>query len=115
MHYLKTFADECVASNKSIDLLYLDSFDLDWVAWQPSAIHHLKELCASIKAVRADTLVVVDDCPFNLNFVPVANGHINYVGPPPIIGGKGRLIAEFAASIGATIQFAEYQAGWTDF
>jgi hypothetical protein len=31
----------------------------------------------------------------------------------PAIGGKGRLIAEYAQAVGAKLEFAEYQAGWT--
>jgi len=31
------------------------------------------------------------------------------------VGGKGRLVAEYAAAAGAKLLFAEYQAGWTDF
>jgi hypothetical protein len=104
---------EYVTNNQTIDLLYLDSFDLDMTYWQPSAIHHLKELAVAIRALRADSLVVVDDCPSTADFTLEDNNTINFVTSPKI-GGKGRLVAEFANSIGAKCIFADYQAGWTN-
>ena len=46
-----------------IDLLYLNSFDLDMNYPLPSAIHHLKELVAIAPMISSETLVVVDDSP----------------------------------------------------
>lgn len=113
VNFFKKFAQNCFETNNSIDFVYLDSFDLDWVNWYPSAIHHLQELCAVAKGIRPDTLVVVDDSPLTVNYVLSKNNLIEGVGPPPVIGGKGRLIAEYAQKIGATIEFSEYQIGFT--
>ena len=44
-----------------IDLLYLDSLDLDWANPHESALHHLKELCAASTMLREGSLVFVDD------------------------------------------------------
>ncbi|MCA3159992.1 MAG: hypothetical protein ING36_08240 [Burkholderiales bacterium] len=111
--FLSKLVSEYVTNNQTIDLLYLDSFDLDMTYWQPSAIHHLKELAVAIRALRADSLVVVDDCPSTADFTLEDNNTINFVTSPKI-GGKGRLVAEFANSIGANCIFADYQAGWTN-
>jgi hypothetical protein len=47
-------------------------------------------------------------------FIGVQNQNNNSVNlvRPPRIGGKGRLIAEYAAQIGAEVLFADYQCGW---
>jgi hypothetical protein len=114
VHHLVALSNELQKINVPISLLYLDSFDLDMANWQPSAIHHIKELCAIMKSINHQTLVVVDDCPLNANFTPAPNGQFNLLGDPSI-GGKGRIVAEFAKAVGAKLEFAEYQAGWTGF
>ncbi len=111
-HLAKLTAD-FLAGGRTADLVYLDAHDLDWHYWYPSAAHHLMELCSVMRILRKDTLVVVDDCAHSANFVRT-NNNINFISPP-IIGGKGRLVAEFAARIGAKVEFSEYQAGWSGF
>jgi len=112
--FLTQLVERLSNEGKTIDLLYLDSFDVDWTHWYPSAIHHLKELCAAMRSIRKDTLVVVDDCPLEASFVPNAQNYSDIV-VGPFIGGKGRLVAEFADACGAQNKFAAYQAGWTGF
>ena len=109
--YLKSLADHPPGGLKALDLLYLDSFDVDFDNPLPSAIHHLKELLAIAPLVSFETLVVVDDSP--ASFIGVPNGD-NPIQPirPPRIEGKGRLIAEYADQIGAEPLFAAYQCGW---
>ena len=104
---VKTYAEK----NQTITLLYLDSFDVDMNYWQPSAIHHMKELAIAMRALKSDSLVVVDDCPATADFIPKENNAIQLFTPSRI-GGKGRLVSEFADSVGATRLFAKYQAGW---
>jgi len=110
--FLGKFADEAKAAGRTIDFLYLDSFDLDRTHWYPSAIHHLKELAAAMRCLRPDSLVVVDDCPLVADLVPASDGKFEFIGEPSI-GGKGRLVAEYAAAVGAKLEFCGYQAGWT--
>ena len=110
--FLGRFADEAKSAGRTIDFLYLDSFDLDRTHWYPSAIHHLKELAAAIRCLRPGSLVVVDDCPLVADLVPAADGKFEFIGEPSI-GGKGRLVAEYAAAVGARLEFSGYQAGWT--
>lgn len=82
-------------AKQSIDLLYLDSYDVDWNDPSPSGLHHLKELCAVRSALRPGALVVVDD-------------HRNEQGQI----GKSLHINEFMKSIGAKTAFEGYQIGW---
>jgi hypothetical protein len=107
-------ARELSHSGQLIDFLYLDSFDLDPTYWYPSAVHHLKELTAMMRSIGEKTLVVVDDCPQTVNFVPGSENQILMLGAASV-GGKGRLVAEYAAASGANLLFADYQAGWTGF
>ena len=109
--YLKSLADHPPAGLEFLDLLYLDSFDVDFDDPLPSAIHHLKELLAIAPLVSFETLVVVDDSPSSFIGVPDGDNPVQPIRPPRI-GGKGRLIAEYADQIGAARLFAEYQCGW---
>lgn len=113
VHFLSELADQFASEGRTIDLLYLDSFDLDKSYWQPSAIHHLKELTAVIRCLRNDTLVAVDDCPCTADFIPAGSDREHMFLNAPTVGGKGRLIAEYANAVGAHLRFAQYQAGWT--
>ena len=114
VHYLHELAKVFKNKDQCISMAYLDSFDLDMIYWQPSAIHHLKELLALRPCMNEQTLVVIDDCPLNANFLTSGNNSLQILGNASV-GGKGRLVAEYAQAIGAKIVFAEYQAGWTGF
>jgi Pyridine nucleotide-disulphide oxidoreductase len=109
--YLKSLADDPPAELEFLDLLYLDSFDVDFDDPPPSAKHHLKELLAIAPLVSFQTLVVVDDSPSSFIGVPDGDNPVQPIRPPRI-GGKGRLIAEYADQSGAERLFAEYQCGW---
>lgn len=75
-----------------IDLLYLDSYDLDWNKPHKSALHHVKELLSIIPKLKNGTLIVVDD---NANGV-----------------GKGQYLQEFMKDINKQVLFSDYQIGW---
>jgi len=112
--FLNELSKAFKAENKLISFAYLDSFDVDWVHWQPSAIHHLKELVALKPIINENTLVVVDDCPFSGNFIVTTDQALQAIGAISV-GGKGRLINEYAEAVGAQRLFASYQAGWIGF
>lgn len=114
LRYLAGLTADFLATGRTADLVYLDAHDLDWHYWYPSAAHHLMELCAVLRILRKDSLVVVDDCAISAHFVRGSNNSVNFTSPP-VIGGKGRLVAEFAARVGAKVAFSDYQAGWTGF
>jgi hypothetical protein len=79
---------------KQIDLLYLDSFDVDPVAPLPAAIHHIKELLAAWPMVGPGTIVCVDDF---------------LVGED---GGKAGIIDDFFGNIAAEVLYSGYQKAW---
>lgn len=109
---LRTIARALKANNTTVDLLYLDSFDLDVNNPTPSAVHHLKELVSIADVATTKTLVVVDDCPSTAQVVAIEPGKYNIISTPTI-GGKGMYVAEYAKQIGATLSFCHYQVGWT--
>ena len=78
-----------------IDLLYLDSFDLDLNNPHPSSLHHIKELCAVIKNLN-NTIIVVDDHKVSSNQ----------------ISSKGAYVKDFMLNIGAKLLFENYQIGF---
>jgi hypothetical protein len=108
--FLKSLADQPPADLAAIDLLYLDSYDVDFDNPLPSAIHHLKELVAIAPLLSAETLVVVDDSPMSVLAVP-QGGQLNLVSQPRV-SGKGKLVAEYAEQIGAKRLISGYQMGW---
>jgi len=109
--WLKSLTDDPPAELRYVDLLYLDSYDVDFDDPLPSAIHHLKELVAIVPLLSAGTLVAVDDSPSSFVGVHDPNSSFNLIRPPKI-DGKGRLIAEYAAQIGAEVLFVDYQCAW---
>lgn len=105
--YLRSLA---VAGGLDIDLLYLDSHDLDWRNPHPAALHHLHELCAIMPLLASGTLVVVDDTARNQALV-------RFKGREMIVhdygvAGKGGYVAEFFSKIGCAPVIQGYQHGW---
>lgn len=82
--------------NRGIDVLYLDSYDIDIKNWHPSAQHHIYELLAIKKALKPGTLIAVDD-----NLI-IDGAHI----------GKGTYVAEFMERIGKEMIHQGYQWIW---
>jgi len=109
--FLEIAAAAAEPDSQVLDLLYLDSFDLDKANPLPSALHHLMELTASAPLIRPDTMVVVDDSFLSIQGIAGPNGQIQVVAEPTI-DGKGRFIAEYARHVGAEMMFQGYQCGW---
>jgi hypothetical protein len=105
------FLDELARGTNSArpNLVYLDSYDLDWDYWFASAAHCIKEFAAITPLLNSNTLLVTDDSPPVTHIL--ASGEQTVIAPAKIAG-KGRLLAEYADQIGVTPYFAQYQAGW---
>jgi hypothetical protein len=97
---------------RRLDLLYLDSLDLDWNNPTRSAVHPLKELISIVAVVNPQTLVVVDDSALQCWAVMDANDGLNMLAPPTVTG-KGLYVAQYAKQVDAQELFAHYQVGWT--
>jgi FkbM family methyltransferase len=109
--FLKALSDNPPADLPSVDMLYLDSYDVDFDHVVPSAVHHLKELVAIAPLLSPETLVVVDDAPASFVGFMGAEGQLSLVAPPKV-GGKGKYVAEYAQQVGAEKVFEAYQCGW---
>lgn len=81
-------------SSRQIDLLYLDSFDLDPKNPLPSAIHHALELTAARPLIGSGTVICIDDYGIGST------------------GGKGMIVDKFLAAIRAKVLYSGYQKIW---
>jgi hypothetical protein len=111
---LRDIVDSVRERGLRLALLYLDSYDLDWNNATPSAVHHLKELVSAYQIVTPQTLVVVDDAPLEGALMFGAADQVSFL-KAPVVGGKGKYVAEYATQVGAATVFSHYQAGWTGF
>lgn len=111
---LRDLAVEFRQTGRTIDFLYLDSYDVDWSNPTPSAVHHLKELVSIVPVLRPDTLVMIDDAPSTCRVVGNSSGQYD-LASLPAVGGKGTYVAEYAHQINAPLLFSHYQVAWTGF
>ena len=105
--YLRDLARE---GSVDIDLLYLDSHDLDWSNPHPAALHHLHELCAVMPLLASGTLVMVDDTARSQ--ARVAHRGAELIVHDFGVSGKGAYVAEYFARIGCAPAIEGYQYGW---
>jgi hypothetical protein len=107
VRYLHQLSSE---GDLDVDLLYLDSFDVDWRNTHPSSLHHVHELCAVMPLLASGTLVMVDDSPRKVAVVSQPEGKVPvYDGG---IWGKGGYVAEFFTLLGCEPVLEGYQHGW---
>lgn len=83
VHYLQEF-------DRTIDFLYLDSFDYEKTNPLPSQQHHLKEIEAAYEKLAPNAIVMIDDCKL-----------------PG--GGKGRLAINYLKERGWKVVLDSYQ------
>lgn len=62
VNFLNNFNRYC---QSKIDLVYLDSFDIDWDKPIPAMQHGLKEFQSVEKYLKVGSVVVIDDTPIN--------------------------------------------------
>ena len=108
--------------NVKIDLLYLDSWDLDLYNSVPSALHGLAEFLAVSNNLQSGSLLLIDDTPHDLvyfkkvlgedrdNELKAVEDYYNHNGFYP---GKGTLVKELLKSTGRGEELMhEYQLLW---
>ena len=84
---------------KSVDFVYLDSWDLELIDPLPAAIHGLREFLAVRPCLRDGSIVLIDDTPLDLSYfkkddVDLARDFILQTGMLP---GKGSLVLKLLA------------------
>jgi len=63
---VKFFSTWCKTNNNLYaDVIYLDSWDLDWYNPHPAAIHGLNEYLSLLPCYKKNTLLLIDDTPSN--------------------------------------------------
>ena len=112
--FLKKFAYH----NKTPDLVYLDSWDLDWTDPLPSALHGLHEFLALRPLLRDGALLLVDDSPVSSDVMlqvqpKYAEDFDKFTQVYGFTPGKGALIKNFLVknAIGKEIK-QDYQLLW---
>jgi predicted O-methyltransferase YrrM len=80
-----------------IDLLYLDSFDVNMARPHPAALHCLMELTSALPWLHSGSIVFVDDSPMSPNME---------------VGGKGLYVAHYFHKLGITPFTFGYQVAW---
>jgi hypothetical protein len=113
--FLKKWGD--INPNKKIDLLYLDSWDVNWQNPNPSALHGLAELLAIFENLKEGSLLLVDDTPIDGSCFLSAQVQIDdfndYQKAYTFTPGKGALIKLILNKIGRGQQIAHgYQLLW---
>lgn len=96
VEFLSSKEKEYDKLNRKIDLLYLDSYDLDIHNSHPSSLHHIYELLAIKGALSSGSLVCVDD-----NLI-IEGKHV----------GKGAYVAEVMHKMGKPMIYMGYQFIW---
>jgi hypothetical protein len=97
INFLDTFNDY---SKNKIDLLYLDSFDIDWQDPLQAMQHGLKEFEVVEKYLKPGSVIVIDDTPVNTSFLPASARDLaaEIIIKYGVCPGKGALVLAFIKS-----------------
>jgi len=81
---------------RTVDLCYLDSWDVDWADPQASMEHGLAEFQAIAPLLHSGSILLIDDTPTALEFVPAA--HLEqakrFLAQHGFLPGKGALVMQ---------------------
>jgi len=109
LNFLKKF-------NKPIDLLYLDSYNVDWSNPNPSAEHHLKEFNAIKYNLHKNSIIIIDDTPKDINWMDLDKNHKKF---KPLIEnkilfpmGKGTYVNDNLYKHNDLLLLHQYQIVW---
>lgn len=109
VEYLKRFS-------LPIDLLYLDSYDVDFNNPLPSAEHHLKEFNAVKHLLHKGSIVLIDDTPVSKdwydNACSIPENDSRKLNFNPNMSGKGSLVHTELEKMNATKILHQYQSLW---
>ena len=82
--------------NTPANVIYLDSWDLDFYNPQPAGLHGLREYKSLLPAIQKDTLLLIDDTPINPYWLdtrgPVYNDMLTYYEKYKSMPGKGMYV-----------------------
>ncbi len=104
-------------SGVKIDLLYLDSWDVEWSNPNPSGLHGLAEFLSASSHMKKGSLLLIDDTPKDENFYIASSvdkpAFSDYFIKNGFYPGKGSLVRQLLLSLGRGKEIAhEYQLLW---
>jgi hypothetical protein len=84
------FLQSLYYNKESVDLIYLDSYDVDWENPEPAELHGEAEFKIAMELVRIGGIILIDDTPTSAAAIRVGI-HMNerMSGGPQAIRGKG--------------------------
>ena len=99
-----------ITSQAFVNLIYLDSWDVDWSNPFASAEHGKKELIAIRPFLRTGTIVVVDDTPVSMKWIPFSDQDVatKFKIEYGVLPGKGAFYIQALAGIDFTIIHHDY-------
>lgn len=108
VQFLNRFSE--ITSERSADLIYLDSWDVDWSNPRPSAEHGKRELVAIRPLLSAGTVIVIDDTPAQIDWVPISNKDIalKFKNEFGVLPGKGAFYNQALAGINYKVLYHDY-------
>jgi hypothetical protein len=84
--------------SEKADIIYLDSYDLDFYNPEPSAKHCLAEYMSLKPAIKKDTLLLINDTPMNPYWLDTRDDTyydmLDYYGTFGIMPGKGMYVLD---------------------
>ncbi len=108
LEFLKKF--ESLTGTKKIDLVYLDSWDVDWKDPIQSALHGKAELFELRPYIKPGTVLVVDDTPCSLEWIPIEfrSVAIEFKNNHGVLPGKGAFFETALTGLKYRILYHEY-------
>jgi hypothetical protein len=98
--------------DKEIDVLYLDSMDIDWLNPMESMQHGLMELYKALPKMSKKSLILIDDTPKNSEWLPFRN-ETYYKLKDKVTPGKGyyanELLNNLEKNNQAKLELHQYQ------
>lgn len=108
VHFLRNKCANLIHPFTSIDLLYLDSYDVDMENPHNAALHCMNELFAASHLITDNTLILIDDSPATASII---EGSLKRISPFAT-NGKGKYVASYMQSIGRTPFIKGFQIAW---
>ena len=92
LSFLESF--QLKSTDSKIDLVYLDSWDVDWSNPDESAIHGYNEYIRIRDCLKSGSIIVIDDTPRTLDWIPpdCVDTAQEYLRVNGVLPGKGALI-----------------------
>lgn len=99
-----------LTQHKTVDLFYLDSWDIDWANPLKSALHGRNEMDAIKPYIKPGTVLMIDDTPNSLKWIPVENRAIavEFKKEFGVLPGKGAFFGAVLAELDYQILHHDY-------